>query len=67
MNYRYALANGLFEKEGISPKTIPFNQRIRKPTELVEKYAPSVPSLELLSPSPPSVLDDPSLGDPIST
>ena len=67
LNYHYALAQGLFEKEGIDPKTIPYYRKIRKATELVEKYAPSASSHELLSPSPPSVLDDPSLGDPIST
>ena len=73
-NYRIARAEGLFEAAGIIMKPNPFRtqyEKMKMGEHLLMEHRKSHPlncsQLELLSPSPPSVLDDPSLGEPIST
>ena len=73
-NYRIALKEGLFEAAGISLEPGTFRSRYEKQKmgeQLLMEYRESHPSnnsqIALLSPSPPSVLVDPTLGEPICT
>ena len=73
-NYNIARKEGLFEAAGISLKPNPFktgHEKFKMAEQLLRAHRESHPlicsSLVQLSPSPPSVLDDPSLGEPICT
>ena len=73
-NYRIALKEGLFEAAGISlgPGTFKsWYDKQKMGEQLLMEHRKSHPlicsQIELLSPSPPSVLDDPALGEPICT
>jgi len=73
-NFNIARKEGLFEAAGISLQPGSFKSwydKVKMGDQLLTEYRKSHPLIcsqtELLSPSPPSILDDPALGEPICT